>query len=308
MDLDFTSDKSKLIVIGNGFDLDLGLPTSYKSFFENDYQIGCGGFPFMKGQEGLSSLGKYVLKSMLISNWYDLEDILAEYGSGEYFIDSVESVHRDYDELLKSLSLYLKEIDYNSIRPSSVAARIIQTVNENLIFPVIYSFNYTNIVNACHALRQGPLTQKYVHGSLEEDNIILGVGDYANLQSELGFMYKTFNPNYKSTDLLRDLENCSEAYIFGLSLSRVDYPYFEDFFRNIVSRKISKNKKYIRIFTYDDNSRMQILSNLREMNKGMIKLNAYADFDVIRTKDNVDEEKVISALKKLASHSWQIDV
>lgn len=37
------SDSGVLVILGNGFDLDLGLPTSYKSFFES-----CE-FPFVKG-------------------------------------------------------------------------------------------------------------------------------------------------------------------------------------------------------------------------------------------------------------------
>lgn len=90
-------------------------------------------------------------------------------------------------------------------------------------------------------------------------------------------------------------------------MSQVDYPYFEDFFRDVAGQKYMGDKrKYIRIFTYDEQSRMDILDNIRRMNSGMVKLMGYSDFDIVRTKDNMDETKVGEVLHHLEQQHWKI--
>lgn len=95
---------------------------------------------------------------------------------------------------------------------------------------------------------------------------------------------------------------------FGLSLSRVDYPYFEGFFRKVASGAYHGDKrKYIRVITLDDNSRMDILRNLRTMNQGMLALFSNSDFDIVMTKDNTDEQKVSDIIAKIGKE-WRLDV
>ena len=136
------------------------------------------------------------------------------------------------------------------------------------------------------------------------NDIILGVGDYSSLPRSLSFMYKTDNVSYRKTRLMEDLQKCNNLVIFGLSLSPVDYPYFQDMFSSLAG---GEDRKYIRIITYDDNSREDILYNLRGMNQGMIKLTNYSDIDVIRTKGNVDEVKVQELIQHLTrQHEYGI--
>lgn len=107
---------------------------------------------------------------------------------------------------------------------------------------------------------------------------------------------------------MSEIASYDDIIIFGLSLSRVDYPYFDDFFKDVASGKYeNERKKYIRVFTYDEKARMDILDNLRQMNGGLIKLFGHSDFDIICTKDNIDEEKVLEVIKHL-SHHWEIDI
>lgn len=173
--------------------------------------------------------------------------------------------------------------------------------------PQFYTFNYTDLCDIGKSIGVNIAYPLHIHGSLKENNIILGVGDYAELRPSYNYLYKTSNSSYKSTNLFDALDTSKEIFIFGLSLSPVDYPYFEDFFKNIARGKYSGERKYIRIFTYDDSSRTEIMLNLRKMNEGMIKLQGYSDIDIIRTKDNIDEVKVLEVLKKI-SNKWQLDV
>ena len=299
-----------LFILGNGFDLDLGFPTSYKHFYENDNAIGNGGFPFVKGGMDYSALGRFVLEHACINGWFSLEDVLAKYGSRRVFSNGESPTFdkEDYLKLVSSLSLYLKSIDYSTPNKDSVAARVLKALCDCMLPPTVYTFNYTDITAIADTLGSPVGNVSFIHGSLSTNDIVLGVGDYAKLTSSYDFMYKTSNPQYKSTDLFHELDICDNILFFGLSLSQVDYPYFEDFFKKIASGAYgAERKKFIRIFTYDEASRMEILRNLRDMNEGMIALYNYADFDIVRTKDNLDEGKVAEIINKI-ENEWQLDV
>lgn len=295
------SDFGTLLILGNGFDLDLGYPTSYKKFFENQNEVGRGGFPFVKGGHDYAALGRFILDA-IIHGWYDLEDVLLRYSNRRVYHDVMnpEKDKNDYFNLVNSLALYLQSIDLSHPNKDSVAARVLYSLNDCFIPPSVYSFNYTDVkaIGDYLGVSIGPAT--HIHGSLRNNDIILGVGDYGNLTKHYDFMYKTANPRLRSTNLFQELDTCNNILIFGLSLSPVDYPYFEVFFKKVASGYYSSDrKKFIRIFTRDDSSRMDILRNLRVMNNGILALYNYADFDIIRTKDNIDEDKVATLLNTI---------
>lgn len=84
---------------------------------------------------------------------------------------------------------------------------------------------------------------------------------------------------------------CIWSYIFGHSLGASDYPYFADFFKGLCEPKSSDFKK-VRIFTRDEQSRQNILVQLRNMNNKQTQmLYEYSNFDIFRTamdKDKID--------------------
>ena len=252
-----------LLILGNGFDLNLGYPTSYYHFVkDNPLEIGKGGFPFVKERSDYYGLGRFLMSQTSIHGWYELENQLAEYGSVgvHHNGDTVEGDRVDYDNLVKSLSLYLKSIDLSRFNRNSVAARILCAFCDSLLPPEIYTFNYTNISYIGYSLGFLSLQATHVHGSLNTGDIIFGVGDYEQLNKSNDYLYKTSNPKYRSTGLIEALDTCDNIVIFGLSLSRVDYPYFEGFLRKVASGAYhGDNRKYIRIITFDNDSRMDIL-------------------------------------------------
>ena len=69
----FPDEGNTLLIFGNGFDINLGFPTSYKDYFISDY------FPFVHNDHKCHSLGHYVYEKGIQEKWYDLENILAEY-------------------------------------------------------------------------------------------------------------------------------------------------------------------------------------------------------------------------------------
>jgi hypothetical protein len=297
-------DHSCLFIIGNGFDLDLGYPTSYSDFVGNKDKSAICYYPFIKGGQDYYELGEYVRTANTIQKWYDLEDILARYGSKQemhlnrFFLPGTEENDKhDFKKLVDSLFEYLSSLDYNKPKENSVAARILKAIPFDILSPTFYSFNYTDIELIGKALGVEIVTPTHIHGSLKSNKIILGAGDYANLRESSDFMYKTYQEDYQSSSIMDDLSQCDFLVIFGLSLSPVDYPYFKNFFETVALG--DGINPYIRIITYDDSSRMEILRNLRKMNDGMIGLFNHSDFDIIRTKNDMDENKVQSLIKKI---------
>lgn len=294
-----------IFVIGNGFDINLGYPTKYKDFVGNDKHDNHTFFPFVKGGCDFHELGDYILRATNIEKWYDLEDILANYGSKEEYLfnknfvpGTEENDRQDFKRLVDGLNEYLSSLDLSQPIKTSVAARILKSIPySGLYFPTFYSFNYTDLETIGLSLGVDIVSPYYIHGNLK-NQIILGVGDYANLRDSTDFMYKSFQDPYRSSSLLVDLKACDTLIIFGLSLSQVDYPYFKDFFSKVSSGNV-ENRPFIRIITLDDSSKRDILRNLRQMNNGMIGLRNYSDFDIIRTKDNADEDKVIDLINHI---------
>ena len=325
---------NRLFIIGNGFDLDLNYATSYKDFLENNNEPENGKFPFEKKGKGYSTLGKFLRRCKKIRNWSDLERDLGEYGKAnperEYqaMLDNlfllvnkgsdvieggtsraihewfnkkkrVEGDHYDFELLKNRLKLYLKSVDYSKPKIGSAAERILRAISNGSVPTSIYSFNYTNLEKIGVSLGVKTVSPTYVHGSIDNDDIILGVGDNSILRRMANYMYKTSDPKYVPTNIMNDLDSADEIYIFGLSLYRSDYPYFENFFQKIADGAYEK-KKYIRIFTYDDDSRSNVIFNIRRMTPALMKILDNSDIDFIRTKDNIDNAKVQAILKHLA--------
>lgn len=300
----FQNEGGTLFIFGNGLDIDLDFPTRYEDFFQSEQ------FPFVQNDHICHNLGRFVYKRGKLDKWYDLENLLAEYGIsvGDQKEEEVEGDKTDYQRLLHGLINYLNTIDYNHPKVDSIAANLLRAADDHLLPPTVYTFNYTPFDSISESLGLGYSTAHFVHGSLKNDDIVLGVGEYVSLPPKASYLHKTSSLGYDSRGILNAFESYDNIVIFGLSLSPVDYPYFEDFFKDVAARKyLGDKKKYIRIFTYDEKARLEILDNLRGMNSGLIKLRGYSDFDIIRTKDDMDAAKVQEVITHLQVR-WRLDV
>lgn len=75
--------KEILVILGNGFDLALGMKTSYRNFYEQKEF-----WPFGKKENDtnirirhMTGLDSFLDKNMQ-ENWYNLENLLADYATG----------------------------------------------------------------------------------------------------------------------------------------------------------------------------------------------------------------------------------
>ena len=299
--------KKKVLILGNGFDLDLGWKTSFQEFVRSDY------WP-LKNKQPNFPMADHIASRINVERWYDVEAILKEFASGTtlYRHKSLPQEEAFFFELKEGLTGYLKEVEKESVKADSLAARVLKAVVGNGLF-TIYTFNYTDLHGIASKIGlHKSFDYESVHGRVDDSSIILGVDDKCYLRPGYSnYLRKVFSEHYRPHHLRYDLQECDEVVFFGHSLGDIDYPYFSDFFNtqsNCVSRKDSK---YITVFTKDNRSRIQILEQLRNMNGGHTEqLLNDNDFKLIMT-ENPDTNLVndlFEHLRKdcLAAHSPRI--
>ena len=259
---------SDVLIIGNGFDLDLDLKTSYSNFYQSKY------WPFNKPS---TRMGEYLQKEReRTNNWMDLETKLGDYACAGHYglgvpfgLDNIlEKNQSDYELLLGRLNDYLKEAEKGEIKQDSIATVVLKANLTSTALPHIFSFNYTNLhIIADRVGIKTVFNYHHVHGSLQDNNIILGVGEnysdniHHHLPSEMDFLYKTSSPNYCPPHMADILNKATQITFFGLSLGGMDAPYFSGLFQNLPKQE----GKSITFFTYDDKSRLQLLRHLRNV-------------------------------------------
>lgn len=297
------------MIIGNGFDLDLGLKTRYSDFAKSEY------WP-KKDFYFENNLQKAMSDAACKDAWFDLEQVLADYAAtqdGDAFTPQSPYCYEDknfFNQLTNNLTLYLhNEQKTCTIQKDSIAAKVLRSVVNNGYFSSIYSFNYTDISYLASKLGIQVNKYEHVHGCLKDSSIILGVDDKVDLRKGYSFLYKTFNKSYTSHHIQYDLQEADEVVFFGHSLGPNDYHYFEQFFRYQCQESFDrKDMKRITFFTYDDKSRISLLEKLREMNdKRTDLLFMLNDVDFICTKDG-DSEKLQRFLKHMKESSVSADI
>ena len=146
-------DRKLLVIIGNGFDLDLELKTSYKDFmlsqiFENYRE---------KSITETTSYGQLNLFDYLQDkfdgndrNWIDIEmelrDFarkvdLSEYENEQAALDYIE---KTFNQVRAALCEYLSNIDYSSMNIQSAAIETLKAIRR-VRNCMVYNFNYTDI-------------------------------------------------------------------------------------------------------------------------------------------------------------------
>lgn len=285
-----------VLILGNGFDLDLGIRTKYKQFADdNDF------WPFKESSSfDEDSLPFFLNKhKSQVDTWFDLEELLACYASEKKDLskEKISQAKQDFSILSRALKEYLIKQEetfvermHNSMghaRRMTAAHRMLQLFLKKQVRS-IYTFNYTNTLRIANQLIlnfEGVFN--HVHGSTLDDNIILGAGDQRQINEDFFEFYKSASPFYKSNNLVEDLNNADEVYIFGHSLGKNDHDYFSEFFKmasKTVQRPFVPSKIKVRIFTFDDKSEIELKKQLMTLTGShLIGLYAHCDFKILKT-------------------------
>ena len=122
-----------------------------------------------------------------------------------------------------------------------------------------YSFNYTDVNKVFNTNSN---CVKYIHGTLDGKNTILGVQDEA-IQDRLAFVKKSHHFNYSSKDFISDMLNSKHILIFGHSMCLSDKEYFTTLFKDCKS----PNHKCERItfIVHERSDVADIMSNIEKL-------------------------------------------
>ena len=276
----------KILILGNGFDLDVGLKSRYRDFMES------GIWKDGEGREYIltCNLLRYLEEKNKIETWFDAETELLNYAleitEGTYRSPQADDRegHRYFQTMLKE---YLTTGQENfRLNNKSMAVSLMKAVTENGFFDEVYTFNYTDVNRVlAKAGRYAPMKITYMHGSLgKNDNIILGIETDKPIHKDYQFLFKTNSRFYRYNSLIESMEKADEIIFFGHSINGMDFPYFRDFFLKQTGMVGEAKRKYITIFTYDEASDEQIRNNFREAGVNLRDLMQRNNLTIIETK------------------------
>lgn len=306
--------QNNVFIVGNGFDLALGLPTRYSDFANSNF------WPVSENaeqkrdylaQKKYTSLEAYLDDKRNMETWFDLEQELYNYarkpkngsGFGQNENENDIKANVEYFKLLQTrMCDYIRSVQDDFRRMHyDVTKEVLQAVVDNGFFNYKYSFNYTELPLLPNQKR---IECVHLHGSIKGHSAILGV-DEKPLRAGYEALMKTSSKYYKSHDLYNALKFANEVVIFGVSFGDIDYSYFDRFFKSIVNNESIKeeDKKYITIFTKDDNSRMAIIRQLRKMEIDMQRLYAQSKLEFICVDEDDLQDKMIVFKERLEKNS-----
>lgn len=262
----------KTIILGNGFDINLGLPTKYEHFIDSSIfksRVSAFTQPTRYGNDHPVNLFKYInSKASLDNRWTDIELLLSDYAKkGELLLSTRDGQRRvsnvstqdivDYFEELKdSLRQYISSIPFREkVNYSSMAFQLLKAISSYKGYELsVISFNYTIPEEIFPELNlRGRIDN--IHGNIKSD-IILGFNESSAYDSSYDYMVKAKSSINQIQRVKNTIRESDELLIFGHSLGETDSDYF-----NGILTYNWYNKRII-IVTYDDRAKQSIIERL----------------------------------------------
>ena len=283
------------LIVGNGFDIDMGLPSKYSDFIKSkEWQDVVSGFNIYLQQKDYQNHSLIAQLQMASANsqWFDIEQEIHRFIV--FHPDNTERDVRDmrseFEVIKKALTNYLKRITSTFTADNSKVSTALHyrmrecplTVTE-IYFNYTYPHQYIKLPIQPEIFNGAQHWVTFVHGSLRDNDIVLGCdlqeGEQVNRQ--LSFMYK-YNQLKKANHIARNILEAKEIIFFGHSINEMDFGYFKEFFKVASASPIPI--RHLTIITYDDESERNIKDNIR--NQGISVSDLYSNlwtFDIIKT-------------------------
>lgn len=296
-----------VLILGNGFDIDLGYKTKYSDFVNSEY------WPFK--EKNLAAIGVPNLQNYIhdftikhkdeLGNvrWIDIEELLRDYAisMNEFNLCNDEIVQADkeaYNLLVVKFGEYIRVAQRLGSKLHYVykpSYKLVEAISLSSKTWKGFTFNYTDseaIIDFMIYEKKGKRFQLpffHIHGEVEmpygESTLILGIDD-VTIPKEYKFMRKSWNKNFNSHRLDDELVEAEQIVFFGLSFGHIDREYFRDFFNIIIKDyKPGNNRKELHIITYDEYSRLNIMENLEGLGVQMSRLKKAMDVNFYLTSE-----------------------
>lgn len=272
----------KILILGNGFDLDLGLKTRYSDFAESTewkklYEH------FKRSTD--DNLAGFLKEKAHESRWFAIEECLAEYAQKKIGQQDFRNVDDDkwfFEQLEKQLEEYLTLQSMDAHEKGHLATQLLDIMTEKQIFDKVYSFNYIphDYLHKWHGCEYEN-DVIYVHQKLY-CGIVLGVAEDDIKDDRYSFLRKVNHKEYPWTDLGHDLMAADEVVFFCHSLNTIDFDYFRDFFKACSTYNESKTTPTnITIIDKNDDSIQNIKDRLKSNGVSLTSLCLYSHLTFI---------------------------
>ena len=300
-----------VLVIGNGFDMDLGLKVGYADFSNSEEwtELVNGRQSVYKGNRLNESLVLYLEKLREKQDWFNIEKGIhdfVQFHSKPTFDTSnafVESVMSDYEDLKSALCRYIKRETEIFVLDNNRKSKAYELLTR-LYRATIISFNYTDCLKLCNISRNASKLSR-IHGDLDT-GIVLGCDICENdkVNRTLSFLYK-YNMLNETNNIVDSLQNAVEIVFFGHSINEMDFCYFKGFFQKMSTSQAPYPKRNLTFITKDKNSMREIKDNIR--NQGINVTEMYCclgafDFiltDQVYNRDTEDAKKWNELVKRI---------
>ena len=255
--------KKVVLVIGNGFDLDIGLRTSYAHFVDSiyfKYLIDPNQENPVEMMEGVdedklvripNGMASYVMEQKEHNKWVDLEECIRKYCEMQApSAEEKERLRRELFSIRYMLYHYLARVVYyqferDSLFKNRIAYKLLEgIVHENVSYE-IWDFNYTF---TCETVLERLNVDSnvisnhlhYIHGQLRRDNgyerwpIVLGSDSTEKLEQVCPSAVKCHTRGYfdNRSALRSDLQEAEMVVFMGHSMGSTDRPYFSEMLKS----------------------------------------------------------------------------
>lgn len=293
---------SKVLVLGNGFDIALGLRSKYSDFINTRRgTIRYAFWPFRDpptGDFADCSLYRHFYDYFQSNKndagqirWIDIEGELLKYVRCKVGQTINEELAKEDEHNFNLLKMMLQK--YITVMPTvepqspdKNLLRILTAIRNDGQFDKAYSFNYTDLEQ--ELIQFGKFEPDKlpsvinVHRTPSDKNyfnIVLGINEDVSLPKCYRFMFKSMQA--EPTNLSQDMANADEIIFYGLSFGEIDFPYFKSFFKHIVNQSILETKKHITIFTFGKSCVESIQDSFHAMDVMIQDLKEKSYFNII---------------------------
>lgn len=266
------------VVIGNGFDINLGLPTSYNSFVDSEQ--------FNDLLQRGNKLAIHLKSKYDLQNWIDIENELKAYSE----TDDDPDFKINFETLRFQLINYLNNLDYSKLKTHGSAYNLLSEIAKNCHKYIILDFNYTKSIE--YILRSKYIDGETidsclvkVHGEASNNDIIFGIEDGSQIKKEHVFLRKAYPRYYKALNLPKIFEQSDRIIIFGHSLGETDHTYFLRLFSNCCQDKydLDKPNKEFHIYYYNEDGYDRLIQQIDYLTT--YSLAAFRQHNIIKFKD-----------------------
>lgn len=256
--------KKVVLVIGNGFDLDMKQQTSYTDFVNSiyfKYLIDPNQENPVEMMEGVdedkliripNGMASYVMEQKEHNNWVDLEECIREYceKQPENTVDKAR-LRGELFSIRYMLYHYLARVVYYNFEDrdshfkNHIAYKLLEGIVNEDVSCEIWDFNYTF---TCETLLERLNIESdvisnhlhYIHGQLRRDNgyerwpIVLGSDSTEKLEQVCPSAVKCHTRGYfdNCSAFKEDLKDAETVVFMGHSMGSTDRPYFSEMLKS----------------------------------------------------------------------------